>query len=405
MNPTYNPIFFSFKEKKIFFYSLLLTAFWGLAIIPKYDIFVLIMSLPLFFHFLINKNKNLIFKKYIIFLGLALLANVIASYINRGQAPYWSIRTPYMTNFFPLLFYFYLINNKIKIESIEKIISSLYVIFCFCYFIQYASLPNIIFRPLNFTEEETRFRMYGQAIATLGYFFSLNKYILTRNKLYLLYIFLGICVFIMLGFRSMLLALFICTIFMFYKTSNKISFKTLFSFICILGILIFILYQFDFTKNTIETIINRNQNQNFQNEDYIRIREFEYFTQEHFINISDFFFGSGFPSEQSSYGKYMLGLQQYNQYGEYVASVGAWFDWGLLGLSWVAGIPTVLILLIISAKAILKKTGKQYNYFSFFYLFLILSSITTIEFYRGGAFVFHAIALYGIELCTLKKKK
>lgn len=404
MNQTYNPINFSLKEKFIVFYSLLLTAFWALAIIPKYDIFILIMSLPLFISFISNKNKNLIFKRYIILLAIALLANVIASYINRGQAPYWSIRTPEMTNFFPILLYFYLINNNIKIKSIERIIGCLYIIFCICYFIQYIILPDIIFRPLNFTEAETRFRMHGQAIVTLGYFFSLNKYILTRRNLYLLYIFLGICVFIMLGFRSMLLALIICTIFMFYKTS-KITLKSLFSFVCLFAILIFILYQFDFTKYTIQTMINRNQDQNFQNEDYIRIRELEYFTQEHFISLSDFFWGSGFPSDQSSYGKYMLSLQEYNQYGESVASVGAWYDWGLLGLSWVAGIPTVIILLIISIKAIFKKTDKQYYYFSFFYLFMILSSITTIEFYRGGAFVFHAIALYGIEVCTFKRNK
>lgn len=404
MSQNYNPLKFTYKEKKIFFYAFALCAFWGLAIIPKYDVFVFILSLPLFISFLNNKHKKLVFKKYIIFLGIALLANVIASYINRGQAPYWSLRTAYMTNFLPLLFYCYLANNKTQIESIENIIGSLYIIFCICYITQYAILPHIIFTPLNFTESETRFRMYGQTIVILGYFFSLNKYILTRRNLYLLYCFLGVCIFIMLGFRSMLLSLLICTVFMFYRTT-KITFKSLLSFLLLSTIFIFTLYQFDFTKNTIEAIINRSQEQNFQNEDYIRIQEFEYFTQEHFINISDFIFGSGFPSEQSAYGKYMLRLQQYNQYGEYVASVGAWFDWGLLGLSWVAGIPTVVILLIISAKAIFKKTDKQYYYFSFFYLFLILSSITTIEFYRGGAFVFHAIALYGIELCTLKKKK
>lgn len=207
----------------------------------------------------------------------------------------------------------------------------------------------------------------------------------------------------MLGFRSLLLALILCSLLMIYKTVG-FTFKSLFKLAFVSMLLIFILYQFDFTQNTINAIINRNQEQNFQNEDYIRIQQFHYFTQEHFINASDFFFGSGFPSEQSNYGKSMLRLQEFNQYGEYVSSVGAWFDWGLIGLSWIAGIPTVTVLLIISAKAILKKTDKRYCYFAFFYLFLVMASITTIEYYRGGAFVFHAIALYGIELCVPQKQ-
>lgn len=403
MNQIYNPIGFSQKEKIVFLYSLTLCGFWGLAIIPKYDIFVLLSSLPLFISFIKNNNKQLVFKKYIILLGIALFLNIIATYINRGQDFYWSFRTGNLINFYPILLYFYLANNKIKLDSLERIIGSLYILFCICYIIQYLILPHEIFKLSNFTESEKRFRMHGQAIATLGYFYFLNKYMIGKKSIYLIYCFLGICVFIMLGFRSLLLSLLICSVFMFYRTS-KITLKSLLSFICLLGAAIFLLYQFDFTKNTIESIINRNQEQTFQNEDYIRVQQFQYFTQEHFKNFSDFFFGSGFPSEQSSYGKYMLNLQQYNQYGEYVASVGAWFDWGLIGLSWVAGIPTVTILMTIAIKAILKKVDKQYYYFSFFYLFLILSSITTIEFFRNGAFVFHAMALYGIELCSTKKK-
>jgi len=250
---------------------------------------------------------------------------------------------------------------------------------------------------------EKRFRMMGQLILFLGYFYALNKFLINRNIKYFILILFGITVTFLLGFRTLTLALFVVSFVMIIRI-YKISFSSL-KYLIIYIILLLLLSQTSFVKNIIESMLLRFEYANFDNEEYIRMLQYEYFKESHFINVSDFIFGSGFPNADSSYGRYMYNMQGYNSYGEATGSIAGWFDWGLLGLSWIAGIPTVTILLLISFYMIFKKVPRKYYYYSCTYIFLLLVSITTVEFYRKGAFVFHALAMYSIDYITGKIKK
>lgn len=393
---------FNSKEQSIIIYTLILCVFWGLGIIPRIFNLIFIASLPLVVFALTNKQKNLIFKKYILLIFISLFINAISCYYFRGQSLFLSFRTENFINFLPILFYFFLIKKNPSLNSLNKIISFLYLLFCICYIVQYSILPNSIFRLYNFTESERRFRLCGQLILALGYFQALNIYILTKNKFNLLLVVLGFSIYIMLGFRTMLVALLCCSFLMIIKI-EKITLKKAITYLLMLTIIAVILLQFSFTENTITSIINRSETNNFDNEDYIRYQQLHYFTNEHFINNIERFWGSGFYHEKSDYGKMMSGLHTYDKYGNIKSSIAMWVDWGLLGLSWIAGIPTVILIITISLLAFLKKKPKEYLYLSYFYLFLLLCSVTTTEWFREGAFVFHAIALYCIEIISKKQ--
>lgn len=385
------------KEVWLFVYILFLIVFWRLSIIPRQDDFAFICSIPLCLYAIQDRNKNLKFKKYIVALFICLGINIFFCYINRGQAPYWTFRDSYMFNFFPILLYFYLIRRGYTLLNMEKILSILYLSTCFCYIFQYMIYPYEVFQQLDLTPNEKRFRLCGQAIVSLGYFYFLSKYVLYYNFKYLLYMLIGLSIFILMGFRSMLAAIFIVSLFLTLRITN-FSIRRIVPYILLAVVIGLIMYQFEFVQFVVKNMLERNEEANFGNEDYIRVLEYEYFMNDHFVNLSDYIFGSGFPTEHSSYGRQMLELRQFNQYGEYTSSVGAWVDWGLLGLSWVAGMHTVIVLLLISFTAIFLKVEKKYYFVSAFYIFLLLSSITTVEFFRQGAFVIHALALYLLEL-------
>lgn len=392
------------KEYNILIYVLILTAFWQISFIPKSDILIFIATWPLIWLAICNKNKSLIFKKIILLLFCLLAINAVSCYFFRGQSLYHSFRSSYVMNFFPLLFYFYLIKKKASIKTVENVLCKIYLIFSFCFILQYIFFPKEIFILYSPTLDERRFRLYGQAIMSLGFFYYTNKFIVEKKISQCVFAVIGLIQIFLLGFRSLTLAALLVS-FLLIGRIQKFKYSKIIPYIFLAFCIIAILLQFDFTKNIIEAMINRNEDQNFSNEDYIRVRQFNYFTTEHFKNSLEYFLGSGFPNMESHYGKYMKSLQIHNQYGEMVGSVGGWVDWGIIGLSWVGGIPLSILLIFIGIKAVMCRVTKEYLYISSFYIFLLLGSITTTELYREGAFVFHAIALYILELVTIRKNQ
>ncbi|MFT3993578.1 MAG: hypothetical protein QM660_04675 [Dysgonomonas sp.] len=148
----------------------------------------------------------------------------------------------------------------------------------------------------------------------------------------------------------------------------------------------------------IDKMMQRQETDNMGNEDYVRVLQLDYFLHHHFKNIIEFIGGSGVPNPNSGYGKYMYSFNEVDEYGVMSGtSITGWFDWGLIGLSWVMGIPAVLALLIYAIRAIILKVDKEYYYIGCWFLFLLIISPVNTEFYREGIFVFHGIALYLVE--------
>lgn len=166
--------------------------------------------------------------------------------------------------------------------------------------------------------------------------------------------------------------------------SLKVIIKSISVFVLIvIGIL-----STDFGSETMENIMNRQENQTMDNDDYIRVAQLAYFTQDHFISTSDYIFGSGIPSGRNSYSRQMT-----VRVGANDLQPTQWRDWGLLGLSWVMGLPMLFVLLYFAKKMITSKVPKQYYFISATYIELLLVSLLNVEFYRNGAFVFHGLML------------
>lgn len=363
-------------------YILLLTNFFGLTSLP-YSILLIttfIFSIGAF-------KKNLLFKKNIILIFLLLFLNFISSYIYREQNFYESFTA--FPHIWFLFLYFFLHNQKIGIEQIEKISISVSLIFCVCYAIQLIIFPTIIFNGAKtalryyINGDIPRFRLEGQLFVFLGYFLSLNKYLMYNRQKYLLYMSIFMIIVFALGFRTFLLAIFISSIILCYRY-DKCK-KIISKIIPISILLIFILFT-PFVQNRVAEMSERQKTETFSNQDYIRVTCYEYYTTEHFKNGIEYFLGSGYPNPNSSYGQEIKSLEE--------RKFIYWVDLGLIGLSWMIGIPTVICILFYSFRIIFLKTPKKYLYCSSFFIFLIISSFTTGEMYRFGAFIPQAIVLY-----------
>ena len=134
-------------------------------------------------------------------------------------------------------------------------------------------------------------------------------------------------------------------------------------------------------QNSINNMMKRQEaGATFANEDYIRVIQFNYFTKEHFKSPVEYVFGSGIPNPRTKYG------QPFYTVDPALGPYNGWHDWGIVGLSWMIGIPAVLALLFPVLRIIRKKCDDKILFLKFFYIFLLLSSFTTVEFYRVGSF-------------------
>lgn len=398
------------SRRTIFLFVAVVGALWGVFDGVLVRPMTNICTILFFLFFLRYKiSKGLWTKRwqdnFISLFVLCLVINFIASWINREQTPFDSIRNDEVKNMFLLMSFYVLCRIKSNINNIEKSILALYFTFLICYFIQFLFFfPHPVFAMIginndNFTEanSEGRFRFVSQLIGFLGYFFCLNR-LLTEKKKWFLYLcgsFLGILFVLVLGFRSGLAAILIASGYLTFKVKglSRQIIKYLFMSIVFGGVLL----QMPIVQKQIDNMIERQlSGESFDNDDYVRVAQFNYFVNKHFISKYDYFFGSGLPSPYSKYGKDFNDTKAVaeNTGQDKGGGIYGWVDWGIVGLSWMAGVPMGILLYGFLLFMIFRKYEKKDLYIPSLYLFLLLTSATTIEFYRQGAYVYHALILY-----------
>lgn len=380
--------------------TLVYTSVWGLIGFTK-----IVFSLPLFYFVYKTRNIDSKFRWNILILFFFIIINFYTTYRFRGQSFLDSFNTSYIRNFFPILIYFLLLYYNVSVKVLEKAIFILTTIFVFCYVFQWIIFPLEIFELLNPNESTHRFRMVGQGISSLGLFFALNKFLITKRYVYVFLMIGCVLVALLLGFRSIILTCFAVS-FLLVLRINRFSIKKIFPIIIVSAILLLIAVNIPLVQGIINDMQERNATDTFDNPEYIRILQINYFLNDHFQSFSEFFWGTGIPNINSRYGEYMYSFHEVNKYGEITGtSITGWFDWGLLGLSWVLGIPFVCCLIIYALRVIFMKVPREYFYLSSWFVFLLISSTITIEFYREGVFFFHGLALYLVEKVSDSKKQ
>lgn len=343
--------------------------------------------------YIIAKKRKCVFSPYIIIFYILVFVNLIMCHNQYGQSVISGVLGSEFANLFMIGSYFIFASMNVKRWVLEESIDYLCILFCTCYLFQQAIYPFAIFQGALATDVESteafRIRLTGQAISLLAFAKALNTLLLCKHNRVRYYYMLitSIVITIILGFRVQIFSLMLLSLFMIIKIKGLKS--SLFKYIFI-GCLILITLSFIPAVSTaVETIITRAEDQNFNNSDYVRLREYEYYTQIHLKSFSEWFWGSGLPGLNSSYSNNIDSLKTNGL---------VWADWGMIGLSWMLGIPAVTLYVYILIKCIFLKKDKGHIYITVWVLFLLAGTILQREFYRVGNPFVIGILLYLSEL-------
>ncbi len=341
----------------------------------------------------IGIKRKYLFKKVIIWLLVGLIMSMISSFVFRGQDFLSSFKASPVI--LMILFYFLICYIRPTIQNTEKSIVYLVVTFDLIYIVQFLLYQKgIVFLPMNedimrSEGEDVRFRMIGSGLATLGIFLGATKYLALKERKWLVIMCLSLLVVLLMAFRTMI-AFSVLFLFFLVLKIKGIKRETLFIFAGAV-IVALLLLQIPVISDKVEYMWEKQFGDNAEtlsNKDYIRNVTLYYYLFDYFKSPVEYFFGTGLS---------IPGTSLYKTF-EYLGSMGIFYmDWGLLGLSWMIGIIPVLCMIIYSIKSFRLKVNPQYYYVGFWFIYLVVSSITTAEFFREGNFIVQAVCLYMVE--------
>lgn len=357
----------------------------------------------LFFAFFQHNNEDDMFTPYIVGIFVSLILCSISSNYFRGQSFYYSFLGS--KEFFYLLFFYYLSSLSPTEKEMETFIVVSIIIVSLAYFFQLSIFPKALFVGASqdwIQNGAFPYRMMYVGcynIISFSLFFFLNKFLVRRKKLYLLCMILPVSVLMIRGFRTMLFAAILSSIYLVVKIKGlkNISLKSSIVFfslaIFLIGCIYVLMENNSIVQDSIQAIVDRNDTQNFGNDDYIRILNLNYFLHDHFLSPIEFFFGSGIPTGPNNYLENKLALFNFN-----------YVDLGLLGLAFVGGIPLVLFILRIWLKCFNAKISSEFYYIKSYFLFIFVVSFTDPEAYTRGCFFVQAILMYLVSRFSLNEK-
>lgn len=381
---------------KLYFIILFLTNFFGL-IILKIDKIVYFQVIIIFYYIWRFKSNQSIYSKLILAYLLFIVCSCIYANLYNNQNVIKSFIYSY--NYIGIGSFFICQHVKLSYPQTLNLIKKISITFCCCYIIQWLIYPITIFSgsldDLNISNDIFRMRMPGSISAYYLFFYGVNQFLLNKKKINILYIILGFIPIIIMGFRSLTFLTCLC-VFLMVGTVYKKFWKVIFiGTLC--GIVLYSASTYiPLINQKIEEMAERqNNNQTFKNKDYVRWIEYEYFTENVFNKTGERFWGGGSPHNQNStyYKKINRAAEYYHLY---------WADLGVIGLSFVIGIPAILILSFIILKITWNCKRPSLQYIRFTLLTVFLGSImTSAELYRPGNLILIGIYIYAI--CSYKQ--
>ena len=336
----------------------------------------------------------------VVLVGL-ILSGISSSYYENSNPLY-----VYFAYQFILALYFYiiLVNKDTQVKHVEKALTYLSLALCVFYIVQYIAFQRGIVLTDMFADGYdaeagalVRFRAVGSALAAWAYFYGLNGVLVSQKKSFLkvLLLVLGLAVILLMSFRTMVAGLMLCTLVMVIKVNGLKS--GLFKYLFLLFVAIVVAYNVPTVQKKIDYMIEKQQgDQTLANDDYIRCINFYYHLDENTKDDVEYYLGVGLNADKNS----SLCIKEDILMEQHLS----WVDWGLIGLSWQVGLLTVLGMLLYSFKVIKFRFEPEQVCISVFFLYLVLISITTLEFARTGNFVVQALVLY-LATYYIKKTK
>lgn len=377
---------------KLLFIILLLLAFFDFSLFMPtkssmidYPLLLVLATLTVSHIQVKEKYSKLIFI-YLIFV----LISCLNSHYVHNQRLYMVVAHSF--SYISILFYYYLKDSNMSYRIVEKVLITLSIICCSCYLIQWIIYPIIILfngasgHMADLDTDYYRVRIPGSICCYCLLLYGINKY-LQDNKIKFLFLsLLGYLPIIIQGFRTLTFLSAVSVLIMIPFVTRRFS-KTI-SFTFVFGILAFFVFLLPITQSKIAEMMDRQESgQTFSDEDYIRIQSYLYYTDVQFTDPLERVLGGGQPTDpKTDYFDEIYHCAY--EHGFY------WNDLGLIGLSWIIGIPAVCLLIAIYILCIYKMKWQQLQYLRFTLFLVLLGSFTTAELFRDGNVLILSLFIY-----------
>lgn len=367
--------------------TLVLLSFFGVSFFGLIQGYHHLVTIFLICVLLRYRKVDMPYKKIIYAYLLFLLMSCIYSAFYNGQPLFKTIG--FCSNYLGLIFSFYLIGQKLSSKQILDSLIFISLLYVLGYIIQWAVYPFPIFGVADndaSSLETYRIRISGSLCAYVLFFYGINKYLEEKKIKYIVYTLLSFFPIIVMGFRTLTVLSVLFAFLMIWFVKRKLT-KTLYYllFFCVVAIVV---SQTDIVKDKIAEMQERQDTgQTLDNPDYIRWIAYDYFTTQFFDKPGEKIIGGGVPAGTTTYAKSLSDMAQYNHL--------YWMDLGLVGLSWLIGIPAVLLLVFLYLRCAWRCKIPSLQFVRFTILLLVLGSLlTTMELYRSGN-----ILLFSFLLC------
>jgi hypothetical protein len=277
------------KKNVLFFIVILGVQFFDLNVVSKSiaNGFTLLSAVVIIFGILIKKKKKYTpfkFKKLIYLFYFGMFINFLMMFFYNGSSLYDSVFV--LLNYSGFLLYFYLHRYNYNEKTIISMIVIIALMVSFFMLVQQVIKPIPIFNQLELhpwyldQRGTARVRIPGMALVVFSYFLYLFKYLKTFKIRYIGINFFFLAILIMQGFRSILLALFICSILLYWygvEVKNRISLKKIFS-IGLMGMFaLFAVFQIEYLRNIFEEMFLQVEEDQKIGDNNIRVFSFIYY--------------------------------------------------------------------------------------------------------------------------------
>lgn len=363
----------------------------------------------------LHYDKN---KYFNISLGLLIIfaiINCFVCYNYRHQRVFETLI--HWSPIFMIFLYYPFKKLKYSIADWEKILYILFLIVITINIIMNIFPTSNLFRMTSGSDKfeiDLRVRVFGDGILFLGNIICLNRLLvgermIKNGLLYLISLFL----IFLTGFRMIDVACLIVFFFMLVKFKRKrVKYFAVSSIVALL--LLSLLPTIPAVQERIEEMTERTKSDNFESDDYVRVVLVGYYYTNYFKDDIEFFFGSGMVQRKitvGSYNKIAKSKDYKSEYSKEVSYMSDQYhfhpvDMGLIGLSWEAGIPAVLILLSLLLYLMKKQTEPRYYYISAWAFFLVLICWNNPKMYHHHNMIYFTIILVIFDkILSIERRK
>lgn len=355
--------------------------------------FYLLSLIGLWFAFISKKRVVNYPRKSYIMLMCGIVISVFSVWLNYDQPLSVSIMTtlPYI---FGYSFLYLLLKYSPDIDFLLKFIKILVICSAFVFLANLLAFPNTVFgegkEEFDMSRGMARLGVWMIELVVFYMFYSISQYQSSKKKKWIFWsILTGVLVVFSLT-RQIILLAFAFSILMILQKANL--WKKILVTCVLLGVYQFVLPQIPIYQTMTELSEQQKDMNDYQKED-IRITSWRFYTDEYQKNEITRIIGNGLPS----IGNSKIGNQFDNITNARFGGNGCYYvDVGWAGFYWLFGIFATLGLLIILIKALIMARRMKKDYYVYWILFIIISSVASAPIIFHGQVVSLCIILYMI---------